>query len=147
MSVNRPDRYPPGWRVHQPYPNPYSYGQPPYQCPFGQPCPYGQPPYQNPYGPQPYPYQQPGPYGQPNNGQPGPYGQPNGGQPAPNGSQQGPCPSGTPYTVRPGDSLPGIADRLGIPVDELTALNPNMNSQGPLPVGQTICLPEQDQNG
>jgi hypothetical protein len=127
MSVNRPDRERdrrrPGRPEYRPYPYPYQYpygqpypypyGQLPSQCPYGQ-CPYGQQPQ---YGQQPYPYTQP---------------------------QPSTCPTGSvPYNVQSGDTLDNIASRLGVSADAVAAINPDINTSGPLPVGQSICLPTQ----
>jgi LysM repeat protein len=43
------------------------------------------------------------------------------------------------YTVQPGDTLGGIADETGVPVERLQELNPNVDSQA-LVVGQTLRL-------
>ncbi len=52
-----------------------------------------------------------------------------------------PCPSGsTAYTVKTGDTLYGIAQRLGTTVAAITDLNPGINPNV-LRVGQLICIP------
>ncbi len=45
------------------------------------------------------------------------------------------------YTVRPGDTLALIAERTGIPVEEITELNPRVDPNN-LTVGQKIKLSE-----
>jgi LysM domain len=45
------------------------------------------------------------------------------------------------YVVRPGDSFGSIAERTGVPVDELERLNPEVDPQA-LVVGQRIKLRE-----
>ncbi|MCL6590015.1 MAG: LysM domain-containing protein [Firmicutes bacterium] len=54
---------------------------------------------------------------------------------------QDPCPAGTTaYTVRAGDTLYAIAQRLGITVAGIVAVNPGINPNN-LQVGQQICIP------
>ena len=48
---------------------------------------------------------------------------------------------GANYTIKDGDTLAGIASRLGIALDDLLAANPGVNP-GTLRVGQTIKLPQ-----
>ncbi len=48
--------------------------------------------------------------------------------------------SGSTYTIRDGDTLAGIASRLGIALEDLTAANPGVDP-GALRVGQSIKLP------
>jgi LysM repeat protein len=56
-------------------------------------------------------------------------------------SQQDPCPAGTTvYTVRAGDTLYAIAQRLGTTVAAILAVNPGINPNN-LQVGQQICIP------
>jgi hypothetical protein len=43
-----------------------------------------------------------------------------------------------PYTIASGDSCGGIATRIGIKVDELKLLNPNIDCRN-LQIGQIIC--------
>lgn len=51
------------------------------------------------------------------------------------------CPQGsTSYTIKRGDTLYLIAQRLGTTVAALTALNPNINPAA-LQIGQVICVP------
>ena len=45
------------------------------------------------------------------------------------------------YTVKPNDSLDGIAQRFGLEVEQLQELNPEVDPQG-LVVGQRITLRE-----
>ena len=45
------------------------------------------------------------------------------------------------YTVRPGDTLAGIAERTGVSVEELQELNPNLDPNS-LTVGDKIKLAE-----
>lgn len=48
---------------------------------------------------------------------------------------------GSTYTIKDGDTLAGIASRLGIALDDLLAANPGVNP-GTLRVGQSIKLPQ-----
>lgn len=48
--------------------------------------------------------------------------------------------SGSSYTIKDGDTLAGIASRLGIALDDLRAANPGIDP-GTLRAGQTIKLP------
>ncbi|MGE5509569.1 MAG: LysM peptidoglycan-binding domain-containing protein [Chitinophagales bacterium] len=51
------------------------------------------------------------------------------------------CPAGSvPYTVKRGDTLYLIAQRLGTTVDALTNLNPKINP-AVLQIGQVLCIP------
>ena len=50
------------------------------------------------------------------------------------------CPNGTVYTIRPGDSLFGLAGRFGTSVDAILAANPGINPTN-LQLGQQICIP------
>lgn len=43
------------------------------------------------------------------------------------------------YTVKPGDTLSAIAEKTGVPLSELQALNPDLDSQS-LQTGQKIKL-------
>lgn len=53
----------------------------------------------------------------------------------------GPCPAGAvPYTIKPGDSLYAIAQRLNVTVAAILSLNPGINPTM-LQVGQSICVP------
>lgn len=45
------------------------------------------------------------------------------------------------YTVKPGDNLAAIAEETGVPLDELQALNPELDPQG-LVSGQRVRLRE-----
>ena len=45
------------------------------------------------------------------------------------------------YTVKPGDNLAAIAEETGVPLDELRALNPELDPQG-LVSGQRVRLRE-----
>ncbi|HHW25810.1 MAG TPA: LysM peptidoglycan-binding domain-containing protein [Firmicutes bacterium] len=51
-----------------------------------------------------------------------------------------PCPSGFYWVVAPGDTLFLIASQVGTTVDELMALNPDVDPWNLRP-GQSICLP------
>ena len=46
-----------------------------------------------------------------------------------------------PYIVRPGDTLYRISNRFGIPINSIIRVNPHMNFEYPLQIGQYICLP------
>lgn len=48
-----------------------------------------------------------------------------------------------PYTIRPGDTLSGIAARANMPLGRLMAANPGVNPRR-LAVGQTIAVPVVD---
>ena len=56
------------------------------------------------------------------------------------GAAPGPCPNGTPYVIRAGDTFNAIAARNGTSVQALTAANPGVNPNL-LFIGQTICIP------
>ncbi len=51
-----------------------------------------------------------------------------------------PCPGGTIYTIRPGDSYYSLAKRFNTTVNALQAANPNVNPTN-LQIGQEICIP------
>lgn len=51
------------------------------------------------------------------------------------------CPSGTIYTVQPGDTMFEIARRHGLTLQELIAANPQVADPDVLAVGQRLCLP------
>lgn len=52
------------------------------------------------------------------------------------------CPAGArPYIIEPGDTLYQISNRFGLSPEEIINFNPYLNFQGPLPIGETICLP------
>ena len=53
-----------------------------------------------------------------------------------------PCPNGITYTVMPGDTLFGIAQRFGVTVEAILRLNPQIVNPDQLQVGETLCLPE-----
>lgn len=52
-----------------------------------------------------------------------------------------PCPGGTIYTVKQGDSLYIIALRFGVSLDRLIAANPQITDPSRLTIGQPICIP------
>ncbi|MDD2202081.1 MAG: LysM domain-containing protein [Firmicutes bacterium] len=54
--------------------------------------------------------------------------------------QYPPCPGGTIYIIRQGDTLFAIAQRFGTTVNALIAANPGINPLN-LIVGQAICIP------
>lgn len=56
------------------------------------------------------------------------------------GPAPGFCPAGTPYTIRPGDTLYLIARRFNITLPVLIAANPGIDPLQ-LQVGQNICVP------
>ncbi|MCL6613549.1 MAG: LysM peptidoglycan-binding domain-containing protein [Firmicutes bacterium] len=51
-----------------------------------------------------------------------------------------PCPGGTLYTIRPGDSFFGLARRFNTSVMALLAANPQADPQN-LQLGQVVCIP------
>lgn len=51
-----------------------------------------------------------------------------------------PCPGGTLYTIMPGDSYFGLAQRFNTTIEALTAANPGVDPQN-LQIGQQICIP------
>ncbi len=55
-------------------------------------------------------------------------------------SQVPPCPGGTLYVIRPGDTLYRISRSRGIPLDDLVDANPGIDPAR-LEVGQQICIP------
>jgi LysM repeat protein len=50
------------------------------------------------------------------------------------------CPGGTLYTIKPGDSLYGLARRFNTSVNAIIATNPGINPTN-LQLGQQICIP------
>jgi peptidoglycan endopeptidase LytF len=52
-----------------------------------------------------------------------------------------PCPGGTIYRVRPGDTLAGIAIRFDIPLSRLMAANPQLSTAVYIYPGEAICIP------
>ncbi|NLM36797.1 MAG: LysM peptidoglycan-binding domain-containing protein [Firmicutes bacterium] len=52
------------------------------------------------------------------------------------------CPSGLSYMVVPGDTLFTIAERLGVTVEELLSLNPQITDPNQLQPGELLCIPE-----
>jgi len=54
-----------------------------------------------------------------------------------------PLPAATPqtYTIRPGDSLFGIASRFGLTVEQLLAANPQITNPNLIQAGQVIVIP------
>lgn len=51
-----------------------------------------------------------------------------------------PCPGGTLYTIRPGDSFFSLAQRFNTTVEAIMAANPGVDPRN-LQIGQTICIP------
>lgn len=51
-----------------------------------------------------------------------------------------PCPGGTLYSIRPGDTLFLLAQRFGTTVSAILSANPGINPNN-LQVGQVICIP------
>lgn len=51
------------------------------------------------------------------------------------------CPPGSvPYIIQPGDTFWLIAQRLGVPVEQVLSLNPGVNPYN-LMIGQRVCVP------
>mgnify|MGYP000851220236 FL=1 len=56
----------------------------------------------------------------------------------------GQCPPGTfAYTVQPGDSMFSIAQRFGVPLDDLIAANPQIPNPNLIFPGQIVCVPRE----
>lgn len=55
------------------------------------------------------------------------------------------CPKGNYYTIRPGDTLYGIASRYNISLDDLFDANPGI-SPYMISIGQVICIPRGTSN-
>ena len=51
-----------------------------------------------------------------------------------------PCPGGTVYAIRPGDSLLSLARRFNVTVEDITNANPGIVPTN-LQIGQQICIP------
>lgn len=51
--------------------------------------------------------------------------------------------SGQIYTVRPGDTLGAIAQRFGVSVQQILAVNPQITNPNVIFIGQPICIPVQ----
>lgn len=51
------------------------------------------------------------------------------------------CPTGLTYLVTPGDTLFSIAQRLGVTVEALLALNPQISDPNRLQAGEMLCVP------
>ncbi|TDA70531.1 MAG: LysM peptidoglycan-binding domain-containing protein [Clostridia bacterium] len=54
-----------------------------------------------------------------------------------------PCPGGTIYLVRPGDTLASLGRRFGVPLPRLIEANPHLVNPNQLQVGEPICIPRQ----
>ncbi|MBA2132357.1 LysM peptidoglycan-binding domain-containing protein [Capillibacterium thermochitinicola] len=52
-----------------------------------------------------------------------------------------PCPTGLTYMVTPGETLFDIAQRLGVSVEELLFLNPQITDPNQLQPGELLCIP------
>ncbi len=63
-----------------------------------------------------------------------------------NNSENPNCPKGTPYTIRPGDSLYNLAQRFELTLSTLINANPNIDPNN-LKVGQQICIPIENISG
>jgi hypothetical protein len=59
----------------------------------------------------------------------------------PRKARAGPRTDGSTYTVKSGDTLVGIADKTGVPIEKLQELNPELDPQA-LVSGQKIKLRE-----
>ncbi len=55
-----------------------------------------------------------------------------------------PCPGGSIYTVRSGDTMFLIARRFNIPLDRLIAANPQIADPNRIDVGDKICIPARE---
>ena len=55
-------------------------------------------------------------------------------------SSQVPCPGGTVYTIRPGDTFFSLAARFNTTVQAIMNANPGVNPNN-LQIGQQICIP------
>lgn len=78
----------------------------------------------------------------PDNIQPLPTDKPNSGataSPTPVAGEPGVC--GSTYTVVSGDTTFGIADKCGVPADDIIAANPDIDPRS-LSVGQVLIIPE-----
>ncbi|MGB9886120.1 MAG: LysM peptidoglycan-binding domain-containing protein [Moorellales bacterium] len=54
-----------------------------------------------------------------------------------------PCPGGTIYQVRSGDTLYSLGRRFGVSVAELVAANPHLTDPERLQVGDYVCIPRR----
>jgi LysM repeat protein len=57
-----------------------------------------------------------------------------------------PCPGGTLYTIRPGDTLFSLAQRFNTTVEAIMRANPGLDPEN-LQVGRIICIPVAPQPG
>lgn len=49
--------------------------------------------------------------------------------------------SGQMYTVRPGDTLSAIAQRFGVTLQQILAVNPQITNANVIFIGQSVCIP------
>ncbi|MCL6560644.1 MAG: LysM peptidoglycan-binding domain-containing protein [Firmicutes bacterium] len=54
-----------------------------------------------------------------------------------------PCPGGTVYRVRAGDTLFSIGQRFGVSLQEMIAANPQLTNPDQLQIGEAICIPRR----
>lgn len=52
-----------------------------------------------------------------------------------------PCPGGTIYRVRPGDTLYGIARSFDVPLERIIRANPGLSTSSIIYPGQPLCIP------
>ncbi|MGE5583697.1 MAG: LysM peptidoglycan-binding domain-containing protein [Bacillota bacterium] len=60
--------------------------------------------------------------------------------PAPGGGPF-PCYGGTIYIIRPGDTLYAVAQRFGLTIQQLLAVNPDITNPNIIQAGQPVCIP------
>lgn len=53
------------------------------------------------------------------------------------------CPKGDYYVVQRGDTMYGIAQRYGVPLNDLIKANPQVLNPNVLAIGQVLCIPPE----